>query len=443
MSSSTKSRWGAWLERLALDRPETRAWALYDWANSAFWLTVVTAVFPVYYKTLSEGLDDATAAYRYTLATTIALACTAVATPLLGAFADSRAKRKLLLGLFAGLGIAATAAMFFLLPGDWLPGLVLFAVANFGVAGSVVFYDALLPHVARPGELDRLSTTGFALGYLGSGLLLLLNLAWILKPAAFGLPSGTGLEPAEATLPTRLAFLSVALWWGLFTIPILRSVREPRATSAPPGGALISSLRQLARTLREVRRHRNAFRMLVAFLVFNDGISTIIRMAGLYATDRDFGAGTIIGTILILQFIGIPFAILFGHLGSRIGAKPMIFVGLGFYCMICVLAYAMSTAWHFVGIGILVGMVQGGTQGLSRSLFASMVPSKKSGEFFALFGVGEKFAGIAGPALFALTIHWTGGMQPAVLSLIAFFVLGGALLLTVDVEEGRREARNA
>lgn len=439
MGDGVRSRWTRLLHRLVLDRPESRAWALYDWANSAFWLTVVTAVFPVYYRTLAGPLDPSTAAYRYSLATTIALAVTALMSPWLGAHADRTGRRKLYLAGFVAVGVCATAAMFWLLPGDWLPGLVLFAVANVGVAGSVVFYDALLPHVAAPDELDRLSTSGFALGYLGSGILLLANLAWIIRPGWFGLPSGEELTSAEETLPTRLALLSVAIWWGLFTIPLLRRVRE----RPPVEGARDmerSAVRQLLRTLREVRRHRQAFRFLLAFLIFNDGITTIIRMAGLYATEREFAPTTVIGTILLLQFVGIPFAVLFGHVGSRVGAKRMILGGLGAYCAICVLAYSMSATWHFVGVGILVGMVQGGTQGLSRSLFASLVPAERSGEFFALFGVGEKFAGIAGPALFALTIRLTGGMQSAVLALIAFFVLGGALLTTVDVQAGQREA---
>jgi len=434
-----------WLERLALARPEQRAWALYDWANSAFWLTVITVVFPKYYALLTRGvLGKEDAAFRYAMATSAALAVVAVVAPLLGTYADLHGLRKRFLGIFAAVGIAATAGLFFVLPGDWLLALFLFGIANFGVAGSVVFYDALLPHVARSDETDRLSTTGFALGYLGSGLLLLANLAWILRPEWFGLPSGDELTPAGATLPTRLAFLSVALWWGVFTLPLLVRVGEPPAAGVGLAdlhrSALDLTLARLRQTLRELGHYRQAVRMLIAFLIFNDGIVTLIRMAVLYSDSRGLEQSVVMGSILLLQFVGVPFALLFGHLGGRFGPKRMVLGGLTVYSLICVLAFTMSANWHFVGLAVLVGTVQGGTQGLARSLFASMIPREKSGEFFAFFGVGEKFAGIFGPLLFGLTIRLFGDVQPAVLTLIAFFVVGGVLLLRVDVAEGRRQA---
>lgn len=436
------------LRKLALDRPETRAWALYDWANSAFMLTVITTVFPIYFLTLVDGaFDDVEAQGRFAAATRNALIAIAIFAPLLGAVADLRAAKKLFLGLFAGLGVVATAAMFTLLPGDWSLALWLFGIANVGAAGSVVFYDALLPHVAREDELDRLSTSGFALGYVGSGLLLVANLAWIQKPEWFGLPHGEGLTPAEATLPTRLAFLSVAVWWLVFTLPILRRVSEPPRALEPDErlgqSTFRASFQRLRETFTELRRHREASRMLVAFLLYNDGIATIIRMSAIYAAARNFDTGVVIGSILVLQFVGVPFAVLFGQLGRRVGTKRMILVGLFVYGAITVLAYFMSESWHFVVLAMLVGSVQGGTQGLSRSLFASMIPAHKSGELFAFFGVFEKFASILGPLLFGAVIAWTGSAQDAILSVLVFFVTGGALLARVDVEEGRRAAAEA
>jgi len=428
------------LRRLAIDRPEARAWAMYDWANSALVTTIVTAVFPVYYLSVAAAtIPKEEALARYADTTTIALAAIALAAPLLGAIADVRASKKRFLAGFAFLGALSSAGLFLVESGDWIPALVLFGLANFGAAGSVVFYDALLPHVAREDEMDRLSTTGYALGYLGGGLLLAANIVWIRWPETFGLP-------AEGTLPTRLAFLSVAIWWALFTIPLLRRVPEPPMTlesdETRSQGSFRRSFVRLGETFRELRGHRQAFLMLLAFLVYNDGIQTVYRMAGIYAEWREIDTGVIIATILLVQFVGIPFAILFGHLAGRYDPKRMILVGLALYIGICAWAHGMSSEAEFVALGAMVGMVQGGCQGLSRSLFAGMVPKHKSAEFFGLFAVGEKFAGIFGPLVFGLVLR-NAEPQDAILSIVVFFVLGAALLAFVDVEAGKKSAAEA
>ena len=428
------------LERVGLHRPELRAWAMYDWANSAFMATVVTAVFPIYFASVAAAdLEPATASFRFALTTTLALAGVAVVAPILGALADfAGIKKKMLAGSIA-LGVAATGCMYFIERGDWLPAAVLFAVANVGVAASLVFSDSLLPHIAGPDEMDRVSTAGYALGYLGSGMLLLVNLAWIQRPDLFGL--------SGAEIASRLSFVSVAVWWLGFSIPILRTVPEPaRALEADEqagANALRMSVVRLGETLRELRTYRQAFLMLLAFLVYNDGIGTMIRMATLFGTEIGLGQTDLITAIVLVQFIGVPFAFLFGQIAGRIGAKRAIFLSLAVYVAISVLAYGMTTASEFYFLAILVGMVQGGSQALSRSLFASMVPRHKSSEFFGFFGVFEKFAGIVGPAVFAGTIWATGSSRGAIVSIIAFFVIGGLLLARVDVDEGQRAARAA
>jgi UMF1 family MFS transporter len=434
------------LERVALHRPELRAWAMYDWANSAMVTTIIGAVFPIYFsKVAAAGLPPALATQRFALATTVSLLFVAVASPILGALADTAGIKKKLLGLFMALGILSTALMFFIHRGDWRLAAALFVLANIGVAGSFVFYDALLPHVARRDEIDRLSTTGYAAGYLGGGLLLALNMAWIVKPAWFGLPSGPDLTEAQSTLPARLSFLSVALWWLVFAIPLFRRVPEPRKApeaGAHPGRSLLTAtFVNLARTFRDLSRFRQALLLLVAFLIYNDGIGTIIRMATSYGTELGIDQSALIGALLLVQFVGIPFAIGFGALASRIGAKRAIFVALVVYAGISVLGYQMKSAREFYALAVLVGMVQGGSQALSRSLFASMIPRERSAEFFGLFSIFEKFAGILGPAIFAATIAATGSSRNAILSVIVFFVVGGALLSRVNVDEGRRMAR--
>lgn len=412
---------------------------MYDWANSAFMTTVITAVFPVYFLQIAAGLGDELAQARYSQATTIALVVSALLAPILGTIADFRALKKRLLAIFALLGSLSTAALFFALPGDWLFALTFFGLANVGAAASVTFYDALLPHVAREDEMDRLSTSGYALGYIGGGLCLALNLAWIREPQWFGIPDD------DPTLKVRLALLSVGVWWLVFTVPLLRRVKEPprmlESDETAGASVLRVSIQRLRETFTELRQYRQAFLMLVAFLLYNDGIATIIRMATLYASAKQFDDAVVIGTILAVQFIGIPCAFAFGRLTTRFRPKTLVLFGVAMYGGISVLAFFMNHWTHFVLLGVLVALVQGGTQALSRSLFASLIPRHKSGEFFAFFGVFEKFAGILGPALYGAVIVVTGSAQGAILSVIPFFLVGGWILRRVDVEEGQRVAR--
>jgi len=428
------------LERVGLHRPELRAWAMYDWANSAFMTTIVAAVFPIYFSTVAAAdLAPEDASFWFATTTFVALSFTAVLSPILGALADVAGIRKKLLAGFLALGVVATACMFFIRQGDWVLAALLFAVANIGVTTSFVFYDSLLPHIATQTEMDRVSTAGYALGYLGGGLLLAVNAAWIQYPEAFGI--------GGAELATRLSFLSVAVWWLGFSLPLFRTVPEPvRALEADERAGqhpIRVAFTRLGETLRELRGYRQAFLMMLAFLVYNDGINTIIRMATTFGTEIGLDQGSLILALLVVQFVGIPFAFLFGQLATHLGAKRSVFLALGVYVIISILAYGMTTTTEFFVLAMLVGVVQGGSQALSRSLFATMVPHHKSSEFFGFFGVFEKFAGIVGPGVFAVMILVTGSSRGAILSLIAFFVLGGLLLSRVDVEEGRRVARAA
>jgi len=429
------------LERLGLHRPELRAWAMYDWANSAFVTTVVGAVFPIYFQAVavSAGLTRPEATARFAWITTLALAVVAVTAPVLGAIADFAAVKKRLLAIFVGIGVVATAGMFFITGGRLTLASVLFVVANIGVSSSFVFYDSLLPHVAREDEIDRVSTAGYALGYVGGGLLLALNLAWIQKPGWFGFAPGD--------VAVRASFLSVAVWWLVFSIPLFRTVTEPRRrleTGERPGeNPVAAAFGRLAETYRELRTYKHAFLMLLAFLIYNDGVQTIIRMATTYGTEIGLAAGPLIAAFVITQFVGIPFSFLFGMLAARVGAKRSVFLALAVYVGIAVLGYFMTSAAQFLALAVLVGMVQGGAQALSRSLFASMIPSYKSSEYFGFFGVFEKFAGIFGPAIFGLIVGVSGSSRGAILSVIAFFVVGGAILAFVDVDAGRAAARES
>jgi MFS transporter, UMF1 family len=421
---------------------------MYDWATSAVQTTIMVAVFPIYFvRVAGAELPASSATQRLATVNTLALVVIALISPILGAISDYRGTKKRLLAVFMLIGVAAVGGMFFVRRGEIDLASALFTVALIGAAGSFVFYEALLPHIARPDEIDRVSTAGYAMGYIGGGVLLALNLMWILHPDWFGLPSGPKLSESEATLPVRLAFVSVAIWWLVFSVPLFRRVPEPPPRLEPderPGESPIKmAFVRLAETFHELRGYRQAFLMLVAFMVYNDGIQTIIKMATAYGTEIGIGQNALIGAILLVQFVGIPCSFLFGILATRIGAKHAIFIGLLAYTCISVLGYFMKNATHFYVLAGLVGMVQGGTQALSRSLFASMIPRHKSGEFFGFFSVFEKFAGIFGPLIFAGTIAATGSSRNAILSVIGFFAVGAALLWRVDVTEGQLAARQA
>ncbi|MGN6167620.1 MAG: MFS transporter [Solirubrobacteraceae bacterium] len=419
---------------------------MYDWAASSMQTTIMVAVFPIYYvKVAGAGLAESGATQRLATVNSLALVIIALASPILGAVSDYGANKKRFIAAFTALGVVAVAGLFFVERGDLALASSLFVLALIGVAGAFVFYESLLPHVARPEEIDRVSTAGYAVGYVGGGLLLALNLAWIQKPAWFGLPAGSNLDEHAATLPARLAFLSVAVWWAVFSIPLFRRVPEPprrlESDERPGERAVLAAFTRLGETFRELRGYRQAFLMLLAFLIYNDGIQTIIKMATAYGTELGIGQSALIGAILLVQFVGIPCSFLFGIIAGRIGAKQALFAGLVIYTVISVLGYYMRTAAHFYALAALVGMVQGGTQALSRSVFASMVPPHKSGEFFGFWSVFEKFAGIFGPLIFAATIAVSGSSRNAILSVIAFFIVGGAILAFVNVEEGQVAAR--
>jgi MFS transporter, UMF1 family len=444
MSSPTPVSRRGFLETLGLHRPEFRAWGMYDWANSAVMTTIIAAVFPTFFaRVAAEGRPEGMAIFQ--AATMGAIVIVAIIAPVLGAVADYAGVKKKLLAGFLALGSLSVAAMFFIEHGDVRLSSLLFMLANIGLMGSFVLYESLLPHIASDDEVDRVSTGGYALGYLGGGLLLALNLAWITNPGWFGLPSGPDLTPREATLPARLAFLSVAVWWIVFSIPLFLRVPEPprRLEKDERRGenAFRVAFSRLGETFRELKAYRQAFLMLLAFLVYSDGIGTIVRMATIYGTQVGIDEQAMIGAILLTQFVGFPFAFLFGAMAGRIGAKRSVMIGLMVYVAITVLAFFMTTGGHFMILAAMVGMVQGGTQALSRSIFATMIPKHKSGEFFGFFGVMDRFSGSMGTMLMLLVMLATDEVRYSILAVVVFFIGGMLLLSRVDIAEGQRVAR--
>jgi MFS transporter, UMF1 family len=412
---------------------------MYEWATTGMWAVIVATIFPIYYQTVAAAnLDGTTATQYFATATTIGIALVAVIAPILGAITDRAAIKKPMLGAFAAVGISGAGLLFFVQEGDWLMGLTFFVLVNIGVNGSTVFYDALLPHIARTDEVDRVSAGAFAIGYLGAGLLLAFCLIVIMQPTWFGLPP-------EGTLPSRLSFVAVAVWWAVFSLPLFFRVREP-APEVVPGevteeGVFRFAIHRIVQTFRSLKSYKHAFIFLIAYLIYGDGIGTIIRMATVYGAELGIESTHMIGAIVMVQFLGVPFTFLFGMLAGRIGTKNSIFLGLLVYVAITLLGYFMTSPVHFWALAALVATVQGGTQALSRSLFASMIPPYKSGELFGFFGVMDKFAGMFGPTFFALVIALTGSSRLGILSVLIFFVVGAAILYAVDETTGRRVAR--
>jgi UMF1 family MFS transporter len=425
--------------RLGLDRPELRAWAMYDWANSAFMATILQ-VFPIFFvRTAAANLAPDVARARFAFFTSAAVITVALIGPLLGAVADHKGNKKGFLAAFLAVGVVSTGAMALIHRGDWVLAAVLFMVGNVGVTSTLAFYNSLLPGIASADEIDRVSTAGYAIGYLGGGLLLAANLFMIASPATFGI--------ADAESASRVAFLTVAVWWALFSIPLFRKVPEP-VRRVVPGEENVSTLRvafgRLGGTFRDLRtRHKDAGLLLFAFLLYNDAVNTIIRLATTFADEIGIPTPYALAAILMVQFVGVPFAFLFGALADRIGAKRALFVGLFVYVLITLVGFTLRTTWQFFLLAFMVAIAMGGIQALSRSLFASLIPKHKAGEMFGFFGVFDRFGGALGSLVFGLVLSATGSSRPAILALIVFFVAGGFVLSRVDVARGTRMAREA
>ena len=403
------------------------SWAIYDWANSVFATTVIAGFFPVFFKQYwSAGSDAVTSTAQLGFANSIGSAFILIAAPIMGAIADGGATRKKFLGFFTALGIAASAGLWFVGEGDWSTAATVYVLASVGFSGAIVFYDALIVSVSPSSRYDEVSAFGYSLGYIGGGLLFTVNVAMTLAPATFGL-SGA----AEAV---RLSFLTVAAWWLVFSIPLFRHVPEPPRVD-DTASATAAGLRSLAKTLREYRIHRMAGLFLLAYFFYIDGVHTIIRMAVDYGLSLGFPSDSLIVALLIVQFVGFPAALVFGLVAARVGPKPALYFGVAVYVAVTVWAYFMTTVVEFYVLAVVVGLVQGGVQAISRSLYARFVPAEQSGEFFGFFNMIGRFAAIIGPSLVAVTGLLTGSSRLGILSVIVVLVIGMVLLTFVREQE--------
>lgn len=404
----------------APDRRRTQlAWALNDWANSAFATTVLVGFFPIFFKQYwAKDLAPTDATLYLGFGNSAAALLVMLLSPWLGALADRLAAKKRFLALFTGIGVIATLALAFIGPGQWPLALIVFALASVGFFGGLTFNDALLVNVANLDEADRVSAFGYALGYLGGGLLFLANVAMVLKPEAFGL--------ADKVAATRAAFVSVALWWLIFSIPLFLRVREaPLRDDSPLGW------REIAATVRQIAQHRPVWMFLLAYFLYIDAVNTLAQMAVDFGLNLGFASDSLIKALLIVQFVSFPAAIAFGRLAGRIGAKRAIYLALCVYIAVSCWGYFMQTEAQFYQMAAAIGLVQGGVQSLSRSYFARLIPEAQAGQFFGFYNMLGKFAAVLGPLVVGVVAASTGNPRLSILALIAFFIAGMLLLMRV------------
>ncbi|HPR51775.1 MAG TPA: MFS transporter [Deltaproteobacteria bacterium] len=417
------------------------AWAMYDWANSAFATTIMAGFFPIFFKQFwSLGVDPTVSTARLGMANSLAGIIVAVSAPVLGAIADAGSSKKKFLLFFACMGVVMTSSLYMVSKGNWLMAVALYVFATIGFSGGNVFYDALLPSVSQEKKMDVISALGFSLGYLGGGLLFAVNVWMTLRPHMFGF--------ADAGVAVRFSFLTVGLWWAVFSIPLLLFVKEPRRKDSVPAGiAIRQGCLQIVRTFKEVKYQKTIFLFLLAYWLYIDGVDTIIRMAVDYGLSLGFESTDLIGALLITQFVGFPCAIAFGFIGEKIGAKRAIFIAIGVYLFISIWAAFMQSKNEFYLLAIIIGFVQGGIQALSRSLFARLIPKDKSAEYFGFYNMLGKFAVILGPVLigsvglFARSLGFSSSIASrlSITSVSILFLTGGILLFFVDEKKIGKE----
>jgi UMF1 family MFS transporter len=411
------------------------SWAMYDWANSAFATTVMAGFFPLFFKEYwADPGNPNESTFYLGLANSLASIIVAALAPFLGAIADRGTAKKKFLLTFAFFGIVMTGGLCFVAQGYWQMAVILYVAASVGFAGGNIFYDSLLPGIADKSKVNYASSLGYALGYIGGGLLFLLNVLMFKFPETFGLSD-------EATA-IKLSFVSVAIWWALFSIPVMLFVREPQIYDRVPlSKAVTLGWKQLRDTLRDIRHLKVVGLFLLAYWFYIDGVDTIVKMAVDYGMSLNFEESALITALLIVQFVAFPAALIYNWFASRIGTKRAIEIAIMAYGFITLLGYFMKTEQHFFILAIMIGLFQGGIQALSRSLYTRLIPDEKSAEFFGFFNMLGKFAAVLGPLLMGSVTLLTGNARIGILSILILFAIGWVLLRKVNISEGERMAR--
>ena len=402
-------------------------WAFCDWANSAFATTVMAGFFPLYFKQFwNAGVEATESTFRLGLANGIASVIVACVAPFIGAVADKGGARIRLLLLFTVLGSAMTAAMFWVAKGEWQMAAFFYVVASLGFWGGNQFYDSLLTDVAEERDYDLVSSYGYSLGYLGGGLLFLVNVLMVTKPAMFGI--------ADASEGVRLSFVTVGVWWVVFTLPVLWVKEKGAAVALPVGAAIRAGFAELMGTVRHIGGDRTLLWFLLGYWFYIDGVNTVIKMAVDFGLSLGLDQSALITALLITQFVGFPAALAFGWIGKKIGPRAGIFISLAVYTGATFYAYRfLNNEAQFYTLAIVIGLVQGGVQSLSRSLFGRLVPAGKAGEFFGFYNLMGKAAAILGPLITGIVAVTTHDSRLAILSISILFVIGAIFLSRVRI----------
>lgn len=418
------------------NRRELLSWAFYDWGNSAFATTVMGILFPAMFKQYwhSGDVPATETTFRLGIASAVASIVIVFLAPVLGAIADRGGAKKKFLAFFAFLGVVMTAALAFISHGQWLPAAIIYVLATVGFMGANSFYDSLLPDLTTEDKVDLWSGIGYSLGYLGGGLLLVVHF-WMI-----GAHEELGFDNAGTA--SLAAIASVAVWWALFSIPILLFVKERPGAGLKEGeGAIVSGFVQLKHTFAKVKKLKHTGLFLLAYWLYIDGVDTVIRMATDYGLSLGFEQESLMAAFLVTQFVGFPAAIAFGKLGEKLGARTGVFIGIFAYIGICIFGYFVQHVWQFYVVAVAVGLVQGGIQSLSRSLYTRIIPASATAEFFGFYNMLGKFAAVIGPLLMGVVGKVTGDTRLSILSIIVLFIGGALVLWKTDLDEGARAAR--
>ena len=418
-----------------MDKKKVFSWTLYDWANSAFATTVMPGFFPIFFEKYWSNpnfVDKST--FYLGLSNSVGSLIVAIMAPFLGAISDTGSTKKKFLFTFAFLGILSTSLLFFVQQGDWQLAAALYVVGAIGFSSGNVFYDSLLPAVAKKPKYDFVSSLGYSMGYLGGGVLFIINILMYQNPHWFGIQ--------DSTTAIRLSFVTVAVWWAVFSIPIFLFVPEPKnKDDIIFSDAVKLGWVQLKTTFSEIKQMRIIGLFLLSYWLYMDGVDTIIRMAGKLALSMGFEASDMLFVLILVQLIGFPAGLLFNWFSSIIKPKNAVLVAILFYTIATGSAYFMTSKIHFYVLAGIIGLFQGGIQAISRSLFARLVPLGKEGEFFGFYNMLGKFSAVVGPILLGTVTLMTGNARMGLFALIVLFVGGGLLLTRVDFDEGERIAK--
>lgn len=410
---------------------QEKSWIYYDWANSAYSAIITAAVLPVFFKSVAKGagLESTLADTYWGYGTSIATLLVAILAPILGTIGDYRGMKMKFFRIFLIIGVASTAAL--TVTDQWLAILILYMITILGFSGANIFYDAFLVDVTTEERMDKVSTYGFALGYIGGSTIpFVIALGLILFGEKIGIPK---------VFATKLSFLITAVWWIVFSIPMLKNVKQVYCIEPQPR-PVAASFKRLAETFRNIKQYNNIFIFLLAYFFYIDGVGTIIHMATVYGDSVGIDGNDMMIALLVIQIVAFPCAILFGRLAKKFGSHIMIMAGILIYIVICIMGYFMKSAVEFWIIALLVATSQGGIQALSRSYYGKMVPKDKANEFFGFYDIFGKFAAIIGPSLFATTGYLTGNSRYGVLSITLLFVIGGLIFLAVFPKRSAKSA---